>query len=72
MAAKLVLLRHGQSAWNLENLFTGWTDVDLTAQGREEARAAGKLLAGGSFDFGIAFGTGGHRESSSSPAKVGL
>jgi 2,3-bisphosphoglycerate-dependent phosphoglycerate mutase len=55
MAAKLVLLRHGQSAWNLENLFTGWTDVDLTAQGREEARAAGKLLADGSFDFGIAF-----------------
>src|SRR4030095_737461 len=55
MPTRLVLLRHGQSAWNLENLFTGWTDVDLTAQGREEARAAGKLLAGGSFDFGIAF-----------------
>ncbi len=44
MASRLVLVRHGQSAWNLENLFTGWTDVDLTAQGREEARAAGRLL----------------------------
>jgi 2,3-bisphosphoglycerate-dependent phosphoglycerate mutase len=41
----LVLIRHGQSAWNLENRFTGWWDVDLTAQGEEEARAAGELLA---------------------------
>jgi 2,3-bisphosphoglycerate-dependent phosphoglycerate mutase len=55
MAARLVLLRHGQSAWNLENLFTGWTDVDLTAQGREEARAAGALLREGGFEFGRAF-----------------
>jgi len=42
---KLVLVRHGQSLWNLENLFTGWTDVDLTAQGCEEARQAGRELA---------------------------
>ena len=41
---KLVLLRHGQSQWNLENRFTGWTDVDLTAQGIEEANNAGILL----------------------------
>jgi 2,3-bisphosphoglycerate-dependent phosphoglycerate mutase len=41
----LVLLRHGQSVWNLENLFTGWTDVGLTEQGVEEARSAGKLMA---------------------------
>jgi 2,3-bisphosphoglycerate-dependent phosphoglycerate mutase len=41
---KLVLIRHGQSTWNLENRFTGWTDVDLTEQGCAEARAGGKLL----------------------------
>jgi 2,3-bisphosphoglycerate-dependent phosphoglycerate mutase len=52
---KLVLVRHGQSTWNLENLFTGWTDVDLTARGCEEARAAGKLLRERGFDFDIAF-----------------
>jgi len=55
MAGKLVLVRHGQSVWNLENLFTGWTDVDLTAQGREEARAAGRLLRDGGFEFAVAF-----------------
>jgi len=44
MAGKLILVRHGQSVWNLENLFTGWTDVDLTAQGRLEALAAGREL----------------------------
>ncbi len=42
---ELVLIRHGQSLWNAENLFTGWFDVDLTEQGEEEARAAGRLLA---------------------------
>ncbi len=42
---QLILVRHGQSQWNLENRFTGWWDVDLTAQGEEEARAAGRLLA---------------------------
>lgn len=41
---KLILLRHGQSLWNLENRFTGWTDVDLTDKGREEARHAGELI----------------------------
>jgi len=55
MPTRLVLLRHGQSAWNLENLFTGWTDVDLTAQGREEARAAGALLRDGGFEFARAY-----------------
>ncbi|MGH8250650.1 MAG: 2,3-diphosphoglycerate-dependent phosphoglycerate mutase [Steroidobacteraceae bacterium] len=55
MPGKLVLLRHGQSTWNLENLFTGWTDVDLTAQGRDEARAAGELLRAQGFEFDIAF-----------------
>lgn len=50
---KLVLVRHGQSAWNLENRFTGWTDVDLTEQGITEARTAGQQLkaAGLTFDF---------------------
>ncbi|MBK6802808.1 2,3-diphosphoglycerate-dependent phosphoglycerate mutase [Novosphingobium sp.] len=42
---RLILVRHGQSQWNLENRFTGWWDVDLTAKGEEEARAAGALLA---------------------------
>jgi len=51
MAGQLVLLRHGQSTWNLENLFTGWVDVDLTEQGRSEARAAGKLLKEEGFEF---------------------
>ena len=52
---KLVLVRHGQSIWNLENLFTGWTDVDLTEQGRAEAAAAGRLVQAERFEFGIAF-----------------
>ena len=55
MPGKLVLVRHGQSTWNLENLFTGWTDVDLTETGREEARAAGRLLRDPCFDFTVAF-----------------
>lgn len=55
MAGKLVLVRHGQSAWNLENLFTGWTDVDLTPQGAAEARAAAALLREGGHDFDVAF-----------------
>ncbi len=51
---QLVLLRHGQSLWNAENLFTGWYDVDLTARGEEEARQAGRLLATeGSLDLRI-------------------
>ena len=55
MAGKLVFVRHGQSTWNLENLFTGWVDVDLTDQGRQEARAAGQLLKAEGFAFDLAF-----------------
>ena len=51
----LVLLRHGESAWNLANRFTGWTDVDLTEAGRSQARAAGTRLREGGFDFDVAF-----------------
>jgi 2,3-bisphosphoglycerate-dependent phosphoglycerate mutase len=51
----LVLLRHGESLWNKENLFTGWTDVDLTEQGKAEAKQAGQLLKAGEFSFDIAF-----------------
>ncbi len=52
---KLVLMRHGQSQWNLENRFTGWTDVDLTEQGRAEAKKAGELLKSEGYGFDIAF-----------------
>jgi len=51
----LVLIRHGQSAWNLENRFTGWWDVDLTDQGVAEAKAAGELLAAKGLDFDICY-----------------
>ena len=52
---QLVLIRHGQSAWNLENRFTGWWDVDVTEQGAAEARAAGELLSTRGFDFDCCF-----------------
>src|SRR5215467_15577086 len=52
---KLVLLRHGESLWNRDNRFTGWVDVDLTEQGRGEARAAGELLRHEGFTFDVAF-----------------
>ena len=52
---KIVLLRHGESAWNKENRFTGWTDVDLTPQGIAEAREAGRLLREQGFSFDIAY-----------------
>ena len=52
---KLVLLRHGQSQWNLENRFTGWTDVDLTAQGMVEAANAGILLKNEGYHFDVAY-----------------
>ncbi len=52
---KLVLLRHGQSTWNLENRFTGWTDVGLTDQGRAEAHSAGQLLRDSGYIFDLAF-----------------
>ena len=51
---KLVMVRHGESTWNLENRFTGWTDVPLTAAGVEQARMAGRLLKEGGFDFDVA------------------
>lgn len=52
---QLVLLRHGQSVWNLKNRFTGWWDVDLSAKGEAEAAEAGKALAGDGFDFDVCF-----------------
>jgi 2,3-bisphosphoglycerate-dependent phosphoglycerate mutase len=52
---KLVLLRHGESTWNRENRFTGWTDVDLSPAGIEEARAAGRLIKSAGLDFDVAF-----------------
>ena len=52
---QVVLLRHGESRWNQENRFTGWTDVELTEQGHAEARAAGRLLKAEGFDFDVAF-----------------
>ncbi len=52
---KVVLLRHGESVWNKENLFTGWTDVDLSEKGVEEAHNAAKLLKEGGYTFDIAF-----------------
>jgi 2,3-bisphosphoglycerate-dependent phosphoglycerate mutase len=55
MPVRLVLLRHGQSEWNLKNLFTGWKDVDLTDQGREEARQSAALLREQGLEFDIAF-----------------
>jgi 2,3-bisphosphoglycerate-dependent phosphoglycerate mutase len=51
----LVLLRHGESTWNKENRFTGWTDVDLSERGRDEARAAGQLLRDGGYRFDLAY-----------------
>ena len=52
---KLVLMRHGESQWNLENRFTGWTDVDLTETGRMQAQKAGELLKAEGFEFDLAF-----------------
>jgi 2,3-bisphosphoglycerate-dependent phosphoglycerate mutase len=52
---RLVLLRHGESTWNRENRFTGWTDVDLSDKGREEAREAGRVMAAEKFEFDVAY-----------------
>jgi len=52
---RLVLLRHGQSTWNLENRFTGWTDVDLTPQGHTEAHTAARVLKEGGYTFDLAY-----------------
>ena len=51
----LVLLRHGESTWNLENRFTGWTDIDLTPAGNAQARAAGRALKAAHYDFDLAY-----------------
>jgi 2,3-bisphosphoglycerate-dependent phosphoglycerate mutase len=55
MTHTLVLLRHGESTWNKDNRFTGWTDVDLTEKGREEARVAGQLIKDAGLDFDLTF-----------------
>ena len=52
---KLVLIRHGESTWNLDNRFTGWTDVDLTDTGIEQAKNAGRLLKAEGYDFDVAY-----------------
>jgi 2,3-bisphosphoglycerate-dependent phosphoglycerate mutase len=52
---KLVLVRHGESTWNLENRFTGWTDVDLTPTGVEQAKNAGRLLKADGYEFDLAY-----------------
>ena len=52
---KLVLIRHGESTWNLENRFTGWTDVDLTETGVEQAKQAGRLLKAEGYEFDVAY-----------------
>ena len=52
---RLILLRHGQSLWNLENKFTGWTDVDLCDHGKLEARKAGRLLKAEGYSFDVAY-----------------
>ena len=52
---KLVLIRHGESTWNLENRFTGWTDVDLTETGVEQAKTAGRLLRAEGYEFDVAY-----------------
>lgn len=52
---ELILLRHGQSLWNREGRFTGWTDIDLSDEGKEEARHAGRLLKAGGYTFDIAY-----------------
>jgi 2,3-bisphosphoglycerate-dependent phosphoglycerate mutase len=55
MTGTLILVRHGQSEWNLKNLFTGWRDVDLTEQGREEARKAGRRLKAAGYAFDLTY-----------------
>ena len=55
MSMKLVLLRHGESEWNLANRFTGWTDVDLSPRGSSEAKRAGEILRDGGYTFDVAY-----------------
>ena len=63
MPGKLVLLRHGQSQWNVANLFTGWHDVDLSEKGREEARQAGRELSATGIAFDYAYTSVGELEN---------
>lgn len=55
MMEKLVMIRHGESEWNKQNLFTGWSDVDLSETGRKEAREAGRLLSKEGLDFDVCY-----------------
>ena len=55
MSYKLVMIRHGESVWNKENLFTGWTDVDLSENGRNEAKLGGKVLKDNGYSFDICY-----------------
>ncbi len=55
MSKKLVLLRHGQSSWNKQNRFTGWIDVDLSDEGKNEAINAGKVLKKNGYEFDLGF-----------------
>ena len=71
MSGKLVFCRHGQSDWNLKNLFTGWTDVELTDKGRAEAAAAGQLLHELDFKFDIALYIGPEARHSHTLAHAG-
>jgi len=52
---KLILVRHGKSLWNIENIFTGWTDIDLASQGIEEARIAGQIIRDNNLAIDICF-----------------
>ena len=69
---KIVLLRHGESAWNKENRFTGWTDVDLTEKGIAEACKAGELLKENGFNFDKAYTSGENAELRTRPDGSGL
>ena len=55
MTTKLVMIRHGESEWNQKNLFTGWTDVDLSEKGHEEAKVAGVTLMEAGYDFDVCY-----------------
>ena len=67
-AYKIVFVRHGESTWNQENRFTGWTDVDLSEQGVREAKRAGEVLAKEGYVFDVAFTSVLHREEIAIPA----
>ena len=70
--ARLALIRHGQSQWNLENRFTGWVDVDLTERGRAEAKKAGDLLKASGVEFSACFTSVQKRAIRTSATMAGL